>query len=200
VTVTAVILAAGRGTRFGAGQDKLTATWRGRALIEYPIGAASAARERGVVAEVVVVTRPGAEGIRAVAAEAGCRLVFPDPSQGSGLAASLKAGIRAAGPEARGVVLLLGDQPLVTPEAIAAVIAAAGESRNALVRARYRGNPDSPGHPVFIGRDRLDLVDAATDDAGLRGLVEEHGLVWTELWLEGDNPDVDVAADLTRLR
>lgn len=32
------------------------------------------------------------------------------------------------------------------------------------------------------------------------GVAEQHAMRWTEIWLEGDNPDVDSVMDLERLR
>lgn len=196
MNVTAVILAAGRGTRFEAG-DKLMATWRGRALIEYPISAASAARSCGLIGEIVVVARSDSPVVR-IASAAGCRVVHPDPAHGNGLSASLKAGVGTVRPDAAAALILLGDQPTVELAAISQLLTAADPLRSALVRARYPGT-DDPGHPVLIGRDHFDLVNRASADRGVNGVTAAAGLQWTEVDCLGTNPDIDREGDLTAL-
>lgn len=196
---SAVILAAGTSSRFGGGRDKLLAEWRGRTLIEYPIEAAVRARNEGIVFECVVVTRPDATRVKSFAAAESCRVAYPDPRHGSGISATLKAGIAALGPGADGAVVLLGDQPMITAAAVGAVVAAAKGSPQALVRAYYRGNADLLSHPVFIGRNHFGLVHETGPEQGFQALVEARRLRWTEVWIDGHNPDIDFAADLDRL-
>lgn len=197
--VSAVILAAGTSTRFGGGRDKLLAEWKGRTLIEHVLAAALNARLSGVVTECIVVVAPEAPRIKRLAVDDGSRVVHPNVPDG-GISASLRAGITALAPGAEGAVILLGDQPLVKAEVIAAVIAAAKGSPQALVRAHYRGNADMLSHPVFIGRYHFGLVHQTSADQGFQAVAEQHRLKWTEVWVEGHNPDIDFAADLDRLR
>jgi molybdenum cofactor cytidylyltransferase len=199
VNVSAVILAAGKSTRFGGGRDKLLAELQGRTLIEHVITAAVTAKLRGVVTEVIVVAAADAPRVKSIAVADSCRVIHPqDPA--SGIAGSLKAGIASLAPGADGAVILLGDQPMVRAEAIGLVVKAANESPQALVRAHYRGNADQLSHPVLIGRNHFGLVHQTTADRGFQAMAEQHELRWTEVWIDGHNPDIDFAADLERLR
>jgi molybdenum cofactor cytidylyltransferase len=199
VKVGAIILAAGSSSRFGGGRDKLLAEWKGHALIEYPLAAAANARMAGVITECLVVTQPTATRIKSIAAGEGCRFVHPLPPPNEGISASLRAGVAALGPGADGAIILLGDQPQVTPEAIAGVIAAANGSPQALVRAHYQGTADQLSHPVFIGRYHFGLVHETAGDKGFQALTEERGLRWTEVWFDKNNLDVDFVEDLDLL-
>ena len=197
--VSAVILAAGKSSRFGGGRDKLLAEWQGRTLIEHVIAAAIAAKLAGMVTEVIVVTSADAPRVKSIAVADSCRVVHP-PDPDGGISASLRAGIAALAPGADGAVILLGDQPMVQAEVIGRVIQAADGSSQALVRAHYRGNADMLSHPVFIGRNHFGLVHLTSADEGFQAIAELHHAKWTEVWVMGHNPDVDYAADLDRLR
>ena len=195
--VSAVVLAAGKSDRFLGARDKLLAEWKGRTLIEYVFDAVTNARLAGVVTEGVVVTSPSATRIKSLAVGEGFRVLHPPPD--ASISASLKTAIAGLAPGADGAVVLLGDQPLVTGNAIGAVIRAARNSPQALVRAHYRGYADSVSHPAFLGRNHFGLVHLAEPGEGFVATVDRHGLRWTEVWFDGDNPDIDFALDLDRL-
>ena len=80
---------------------------------------------------------------------------------GGGQSASLRAGV-AAVPDADAVVVVLGDQPFLSPAAIEAVLGARGDGADA-VRATYGG---VPGHPIVLERALFDADRAP--DAGTR--------------------------------
>lgn len=198
MNVSAVVLAGGKSERFGGGRDKLLAEWKGLTLIEHVLAAVTNARLGKVVTECVVAAPATATRVKSIAVGEGCRVVNPSPD--APISASLKAAIAALAPGAEGAVVLLADQPMVTGAAIEAVVKAARGSAQALVRAYYRGYADKLSHPVYIGRYHFGLVHQTEGDQGFAALAEKHSLRWTEAWLEGDNPDIDLQADLDRLR
>ena len=196
--VSAVVLAAGHSTRFGTG-EKLLAEWNGRTLIEHVFAAALNALLAGVISEVVVVAADGAARVKSIAGAEGFRVVSPSTSDG-GISSSLRTGVAALAAGAEGAVILLGDQPMVKAASITAVVNAAGNSPQALVRAHYHGSADMLSHPVFIGRYHFGLVHKTTADEGFNAIAAKHRLKWTEVWLDGDNPDIDFPVDLDRLK
>ena len=107
--VAAIILAAGRGTRFGD-ELKLLAQIGGKALIRHVAEAAA----NSMADPVIVVTGHRAEQVQSHLLGLPVRIVhnhlFAD-----GLSMSLKAGFSALPPEARAAVILLGDMPFVEP-------------------------------------------------------------------------------------
>ena len=108
--VAAIILAAGRGTRFGD-ELKLLAQIGGKALIRHVAEAAV----NSLADPVIVVTGHRAErGSGAFTwASRSDRLIIPYSPRDFRL--SLKAGFSALPPEARAAVILLGDMPFVEP-------------------------------------------------------------------------------------
>lgn len=112
-----------------------------------------------------------------------------------GIAASLRAGVEAlAGAEA--VLITLGDQPLITPQVIAA-IADRVEASPPAARATYDGRP---GHPVLIKRELFDRLRALRGDAGARDLLTEVGVEEVECGHLCHPADVDTREDLEAMR
>lgn len=114
--IGAVILAAGRGSRFGP-QPKLVAERHGKPLVRYVAEAAlgSAARP------VMVVLGCHADPVRA--ALDGLALDFVDnPDHAEGLSTSLRAGLAALPEECAAALVLLGDMPGITARHLDALI------------------------------------------------------------------------------
>jgi bifunctional UDP-N-acetylglucosamine pyrophosphorylase / glucosamine-1-phosphate N-acetyltransferase len=117
--LTAVVLAAGLGTRMKSSLPKLLHRVAGRALVEYPVRAALSLG----AARVVVVTSPNPELFAFFAKTFGDRVVsvVQDPPRGTGDAARI--GLSAV--ETERVLVLCGDTPLVTADELARVVDAA---------------------------------------------------------------------------
>lgn len=190
--VTAVVLAAGASTRFGSA--KLLADLRGRPVLQHTLDAAAAAG----LDDVVVVLGAGNEAIEvAMAWRAERRVVNPRP--GDGLASSLRVGLDAAAEDDRvqAVLILLGDQPAVRPDAIRAVIAASEASPAPFVRARYTA--DAAPNPVLVRRSAWAAAAGLEGDRGLGPLLAARPELVLMVDLPGANPDVDTPADLAIL-
>src|SRR5215204_7299953 len=115
--VSAIVLAAGAGSRFGGG--KLLAPFGGRALIE-----ATLLGLRGApVNETIVVVGNDVEGLRGLRESYGVRIA-ENPDWAEGMATSVKKGLAACSPDASGAVVVLGDQPLVGAKAIERLVEA----------------------------------------------------------------------------
>ncbi len=122
-------------------------------------------------------------------------LLNPDYLQGQ--SSSLRAGLRAAGPDIRGAVILLGDQPTVGVEAIRAVMAEYERRGGPVVRAMYGGEP---GHPVLIDRSLWSYVEAIAGDIGARELLADHPDWVVPVAVAGERPhDIDSWEDYQRL-
>ena len=116
MTVGGLVLAAGEGRRFGAA--KQLAELKGRPLLEYALEAMTAVTPR------VVVLGHAADAIAAaVDLQGATPVVCPEWAEGQ--AASLRCGLAALA-DCDDVVVVLGDQPGITAEAGAAVVAATG--------------------------------------------------------------------------
>src|SRR5271163_4573153 len=166
--IAAIILAAGRSSRYlaggGAEASKLVACYRGEQLVRRVARAALASRAR----PVVVVT--GHARIDVEAALAGLPLAFAfNPDFASGLASSLRIGVAALPDTALGAVVLLGDMPDVEAAIIDRIVKVFLTSADALaavpVHAGRRGNP------VLLGRALFAAVARLEGDEGARRLL-----------------------------
>jgi molybdenum cofactor cytidylyltransferase len=183
VTAAGLVLAAGEGRRFGG--TKQLAPLHGRPLLSYALEAVAALSPRVVVlghAVDEILARVDLQGARPVIC-AGWR---------EGQAASLRCGL-AALDGADEVVVVLGDQPGITVEAVAAVAAAGGDED--AVRATYAG---VPGHPVLLRRPLLARAGELRGDSGFRALLERARLREVEVGHLADPADIDTREELAR--
>jgi len=190
--VTAIVLAAGASRRFGS--PKLLARLAGRPVLERVLDAAAAA---GLMDVVVVLGTDSAAVIEAVTWRTERIRVNPRPMDG--LSSSLRIGLDAAAedPTVDAVLVLLGDQPSVRPEVIAAVLAAAETSAQPIVRVRY-ADDDAP-NPLLIRRAAWALAAGLSGDRGLGPLLNERADLVAEVTAIGANPDIDTPEDLARV-
>lgn len=213
VTVSAIVLAGGRSSRFGG--DKLAAELGGRSVLDLAIEAATA-----VANEVLVVGRTGQvrEGVTYVA----------DDRPFEGPLAGLATGLRMASSEI--VLVVGGDMPALDPAVLRLLVRRLGATGGRVVRDG-RVAPDG-----FAARaDDGVLVVVVLEDAGVRrplpfAAIREPALAaaeaaiatgerslhrflaglavasvpdaeWRAIDPDGDSLlDVDTAADLARLR
>jgi molybdenum cofactor cytidylyltransferase len=176
--IDGLVLAAGAGTRFG-GAPKLLAELKGKAVLDHVIAAATA-----VLPRVVVVLGARAAELRATVDFRRAEIVEV-PNWEEGQSASLRAGLDAL-EGAQKVVVLLGDQPLVTPGVIARIAAAPPGSR-----AAHQG---VPGHPVVLGPEQIAAARQLTGDRGLKDA--DWKLVEVGIPLR----DIDTPEDLEAIR
>jgi CTP:molybdopterin cytidylyltransferase MocA len=122
-----------------------------------------------------------------------------NPDYATGQSTSLRAGVAALPAQAEAALILLGDQPLVSPKLIDDVVArwrAAGTGE-AIVQARY-GQVGAP--PVLFGRWYFAEVAGIEGDLGARELVRVHRDHVMAVDTAEDEPfDVDTAEDHQRL-
>jgi CTP:molybdopterin cytidylyltransferase MocA len=186
-TVAAVVLAAGAGQRFGG--DKLAVLWQGEPLLAHVLHAVPG--HSGVV-----VHRPGDGFALRMAIESGMT-PRANPRPELGLSESLRVGLGALDPAAtEWALIVLGDQPLLRPDVITALIAATDPTED-LIRPVYADAPEAPGHPVLVHRRLWPLAESLRGDHGLGAVVAPERIRLVPV--PGSNPDVDTPADLLRL-
>ena len=194
--VTAIVLAAGRATRFGS--TKVLAPLDGRPVLAHVLERIA---EAGIGDLVVVLGDDAAALERAIEwPVAARRVVNPDPSRG--LASSLVLGVVAArsgaGPaEPDALLIALGDQPRLSPAVITRLVAAL-DGPHPFVVPRYDdgANPN----PVLVARAGFELVEQTTGDRGLGPLLAARPELVLEVPVPGANPDVDTPDDLRALQ
>ena len=183
--VAALILAAGGGRRLG-GRPKALLSHGGELLIERAVRTARA----GGCDSVVVVVGAEAEEVRRRADLAGCTVTVNE-DWSTGMGSSLRAGLAALDPTCDAAVILLVDQPFVTPEAVRAVVTSGAE----VATATYDGRR---GHPVLIAaRHWPEAAASAVGDRGARDFLARHEVV--SVPCDGSLADIDVPEDLALL-
>jgi molybdenum cofactor cytidylyltransferase len=189
--IAAILLAAGRATRFGS--QKLLAPLDGEPLVR------NVARRLldAPLDEVLVVV--GSEGAEVRAALDGLPLrIVENPAFADGMSSSLHAGVRALAPGTDAALVVLGDQPGVTPSLVGALVTEWRRSGLPIVAPLYvreRGTP-----VLFAAAIFPELLGVEGDD-GARSVVERDVGRVALVRFGRDTPvDVDTAEDLARLQ
>lgn len=177
---TAVILAAGQGTRMKSSLPKVLHAVAGRPLVHYPV---RAALEAGCD-EVVVVVGHGRERVEAYLADAfgasgpeayrgRVKTALQKEQRGTGDAA--RAGLESVSQDAARVLLFYGDVPLLTAEDVAAV-ARALEGDAALAMATC--TTDDPFGYGRVIRDEQGRIVEIREQRDLRSDAERAIKEW----------------------
>jgi molybdenum cofactor cytidylyltransferase len=185
VTVAGVLLAAGAGSRFAGPTHKLLAALEGRPVIDWALGAVTAAGFDDVVVVVRDDSLDGVIGARAA--------VVRNPDWAEGMGTSLAVARRWAAERGHDAIVVgLADQPHVPASAWRAVAAAV---TTPVAVATYGGQRRNP---VRLHRDVWDELPT-TGDEGARRLLRLRPDLVTEVPCDGSAADVDTVADLSAL-
>ena len=197
--IVGILLAAGRGERFGG--DKLLAKARTTsgadagaltALDSEGIGVAACRNLVAALPEVIAVVRADDVVLTEALGAAGARIV-PCENADDGMGASLACGVRSTR-DAAGWIVALGDMPWIASSTIARVARAIADG--AVVAAPF--HLGQRGHPVGFGAGCFAELAALADDDGAKAVVASHreALVRIEVDDAGTLRDVDRPSDL----
>jgi molybdenum cofactor cytidylyltransferase len=185
-TIVGVLLAAGRGERFGG--DKLMALLRdgGR------VGPVAARQLVAVLPGSIAVVRPEDKALKQALREVPIRLVeHPNPEAGMG--DSLALAVQASA-DAGGWLIALGDMPWIQLETLQALVTGL-RSGASLVAPVYQGRR---GHPVGFSAEWGGHLSRLSGDEGARHLLsaEADRLERIPCGDPGVLRDVDCRSDL----
>jgi len=183
--VAALILAAGRGSRFGSDKRRAAGPWSGP-LLHHVLGL-----YRPLFGALAVVTGPddpfGEEACRLFSAH---RIVNPAAEQGMGT--SLARGAEWLIAEGVGCAVVgLADMPWIRPETIAAV-AAAGLDGQA-VAPSFEGKP---GFPRKLPAASFPELLTLTGDRGASAVIDWRQALWLDCGDPGILRDIDKPEDV----
>jgi molybdenum cofactor cytidylyltransferase len=189
--VLGVVLAAGGSTRMG--RPKQLADLDGRPLLAHVLAAVATAP-----VDRVVVALGGAAGEVLDRVDLGRAEPLVVEGWAEGMGHVLASTLAQAGDGWEAVVVLLGDQPLVTAGAVARLVEAWRAGAGPAVTATYGGRP---GHPKLFDRRLLPDLLGLTGDTGARDLLAAHPdrVHRVEVGDLGSDADIDVEADLERV-
>ncbi len=191
--LTGILLAAGRGARFGGAKllTPLPAAAHGVGA-GTAIGVASCLHLLSALPEVVAVVRPGDSILSSRLRAAGAQVVECAHAD-EGMGASLACGVAAAA-DANGWVVALADMPWIAPATIALVVDALRDGAD-IVATSHIG---VRAHPVGFAGTHYAELRALAGDEGARSILAAHrdSLQLIEVADSGVVRDVDTPADL----
>jgi molybdenum cofactor cytidylyltransferase len=191
VTVTAIVLAAGQGSRFraaaGADRDKLLADCAGLDGMIRPVIEQVLVNLPVRIARRWVVTSPERTEVIRLAKAYGCEVLL---LRSAGLGESIAAAVAASG-SADGWLVVLGDMPFIQPSSIERVIDGLedGGISVPVQEGRY-------GHPVAFGRAFGSGLLALSGDRGARPLFAQAAVTQVQVNDPGVLWDVDLPRSL----
>lgn len=191
--ITAIVLAAGTSSRMGTAKQLLT--YRGLPLLRHVV-------ENLLVSQVdniIVVLGHQAAEVAKTLNGLPVQLVI-NQDFACGQSTSIKSGltlVAGANYQYRGVLFVLGDQPLVTPETINLIIEH-HRQYGGIVAPYYQG---VRGNPVLFDRKFFTELDSLTGDIGAREIIARHpeDLSKVEVQDIGVLQDIDTPEDYRKL-
>ena len=182
--IGALLLAAGQSRRMG-GPNKLLAAIDGTPMVAHVARRLLASRARPIVA----VLGNQADTVDIALGKLPVKRVR-NPEFAAGLSTSLKRGIAALPSDLDGVIVCLGDMPLISGRHLERLIAAFNplEGRAIIVPTR-RGKR---GNPVLWSRQFFPEMTGLAGDVGAKHLIGEHAEFVAEVEMDDDAVLVDI--------
>jgi molybdenum cofactor cytidylyltransferase len=178
----AIVLAAGSSSRMGGGRHKLMLPLGARPVLTHVLEATLASQAR----PVIVVVGYQAEQVRALLAAYGdCDdvSIVENPAYRQGMSTSLHTGVQlllssdykinmhGTATTIDSALVLLGDQPLITPQVIDALIDARRRTGKRMIAPLIDGKR---GNPILFAADLFPELLEVSGDEGGRSVVERH--------------------------
>ena len=181
--IAALLLAAGQSSRMGS--NKLLAEIDGRPMVTRVAQRLLSSHARPIVA----VLGNQADRVDAALGKLPVERVR-NPAFAEGLSSSLKAGLAALPEDVDGVIVCLGDMPLVAGRDLDRLIAAFNplEGRAIIVPTR-RGKR---GNPVLWAKRFIPEMAELAGDVGAKHLIGEHAELVCEVEMDSDGVLVDI--------
>lgn len=144
--------------------------------------------------EVVLVLGAGAEEIQKQISTPGLKVVI-NPYYQQGMGSSLRTGLSAVSPKAQAALVVLADQPFVSPATLDALIAYHRAASPQIAIPLYRG---FRGNPVLLDRSVFPELMTLSGDVGCRAIFGSHteGIHKVPVDDIGVLLDIDTAEDL----
>ena len=183
--VTGLVLAAGGSSRLG--EPKQLLPYGPGTLLDHALETARAS----AFDQLIVALGGSSAEVRNRVDLSGAEVV-ENPGFGEGCSSSIAAGLSALDPRAELLVLMLGDQPGVTPTTVQALVAGCDQG-TVLAACLY---DDGRGHPLAFGRAVFDDLRELHGDKAVWKLMEQRSDEVVEVRIPGPIPrDVDTRAD-----
>jgi molybdenum cofactor cytidylyltransferase len=199
-SIVGVVLAAGSAQRFGGAQKLLAEVPHADPAQASVVRLAVVALQRAGLRHLVVVTGRDGDRVRDRLHGLDVEIVNND-AYAEGMSTSVRSGVAAVlerFPEASGILIALGDQPLLDDRLVPSIAHAFESATGAqIVAPRYRG---ARGNPVAFSRELVRELLAVSGDQGARAVIERDPsrVLYVDFDIEAPI-DVDTPDDIQRL-
>jgi molybdenum cofactor cytidylyltransferase len=184
VTVSGLVLAAGGSQRLG--RPKQLLPYGGATLLDHVLDTARACAFDQLLCVIGGEARAVREGVNLDGVE-----VVENAQFGEGCSSSIAAALPAVDERADVLVLLLGDQPGVTPATVHALLGGRGDAP--LAACAY---DDGRGHPLAFSRAVFSDLAALHGDRGVWKLLDRRAADVVDVRIGGPVPrDIDTQED-----
>jgi molybdenum cofactor cytidylyltransferase len=166
LSISALLLAAGKGERMGKAKQLLSLGEQ--RLVEASLYNLLASH----VTEIIVVLGFAAEEIRPfVEGKERVRVIVNNHFH-EGMSTSIRAGVQALDPSAKGILIALADQPFIPSQVIDQLIERFAAGEKGIVLPVYEGKQ---GHPVILDRKKYEPeLLSLRGDVGGKEIVRKH--------------------------
>ena len=179
-----IVLAAGASKRMG--RPKQLLPWKGRTLLRHACETALATSLRPIV---VVLGCEGEACERELAGLDVCHVLNSEWSKGMGTSvASGIAALERCEPQASGALLMLVDQPDLTPSFLESILDRWSEGDNVIVATQYA---EGGGVPALFSRSFFRDLRALDSDRGARQIIARGGAAVTLIQSPDELRDLD---------
>lgn len=168
--VSAILLGAGESKRMG--NDKLKLPWGKKTVFERCLDVLLQSELGEVVVVLRVWTKEFEERIRRYPSFTRKKIkVVVNPEYQKGMSTSILRGLKYLYPDSEGILIALGDQPLLKPRTINALIHAFFHGVGKIVVPFYKGRR---GNPILFDRRYIKDLMNLRGDMGGRLIIERH--------------------------
>lgn len=189
--VSGLILGAGASQRFG--EPKQLLPFADTTLLGWVVSRAQSAIG---LDETIVVLGRSADEIRE-RVDFGSAKVVENVVFSEGCASSYRAGIAALDSRSDAIMIILGDQPGITPEIINTLV---GEWRKTNVPIALCSYEDRKGHPMIFARSLFEQLEALHGDKAAWKLVDANASAVLEVDMALPFPeDINTREDFERI-
>lgn len=189
--ISALLLGAGESKRMGF--DKLTLPWGGKTIFEYCLDNLL----RSNVKEVIVVVNNKGKSEFIMAKGKKVKIVINQDFK-EGMSSSIRRGIKMIDRRSHGILIALGDQPLLKTRTINSLIRVFSLKGGGIIVPSFRGKKGNP--VIFHRRFERELL-ALKGDIGGRSIIEKHPdeVAVVRVKSEGILKDIDIWKDYKNL-